>query len=267
MKPHSLFALLLIAVSVLAISLTGASSASRTESGLTVSSSIDGSKLDDNMTLSGQVTWTASSGGTPDRIEFLIDGSSKWTDPTAPYQFGGDPAGRFDTTSLPDGQHKLTVKAYRDAGNNHATSHVGDGDDRQRQEPVARRPSAATAAVVLRRHLEHRQRRHAHRLADVDRHAERNDRQLGRLPDRRHREVDREHHLPTCSTETAAQARHDDAEQRRAHARSPGPRRRRSDGHHQQRGHGRQRRDATATVRPPSSSPRASPTAPRSPAP
>ena len=121
MKPHSLFALLLIAVSVLAISLTGASSASRTDR-LTVSSSIDGSKLDDHMTLSGQVTWTASSGGTPNRIEFLIDGSSKWTDPAAPYQFGGDPAGRFDTTSLPDGQHKLTVKAYRDSGNNHATS-------------------------------------------------------------------------------------------------------------------------------------------------
>jgi hypothetical protein len=120
-KPHSLFALLLIAVSVLAISLTGASSASRTDR-LTVSSTIDGSKLDDHMTLSGQVTWTASSGGTPNRIEFLIDGSSKWTDTSAPYQFGGDPAGRFDTTSLPDGQHKLTVKAHRDAGNNHATS-------------------------------------------------------------------------------------------------------------------------------------------------
>ena len=122
MKPHSVFALLLIAVSVLAISLTGASSASRTDSGFAVSSSIDGSKLDDQMTLSGQVTWTASSGGTPNRIEFLIDGTSKWTDPAAPYQFGGDPTGKFDTTSLLDGQHKLTVKAYRDAGNNHATS-------------------------------------------------------------------------------------------------------------------------------------------------
>jgi large repetitive protein len=121
-KPHSLFPLLLIAVSVLAISLTGASFASRTESGLTVSSSIDGSKLDSDMTLSGQVTWTASSSGTPNRIEFLIDGTSKWTDPAAPYQFGGDPAGKFDTTSLSNGQHKLTVKAYRDAGNNHATS-------------------------------------------------------------------------------------------------------------------------------------------------
>jgi hypothetical protein len=121
-KPHSLFALLLIAVSVLAISLTGASSASRTDKRLTVSSSIDGSKLDDHMTLSGQVTWTASSGVTPNRIEFLIDGSSKWTDPAAPYQFGGDPGGRFDTTSVPDGQHKLTVKAYRDSGNDHATS-------------------------------------------------------------------------------------------------------------------------------------------------
>ena len=74
------------------------------------------------MTLSGQVTWTASSGGTPNRIEFMIDGSTKWTDNSAPYQFGGDPAGQFDTTSLSNGQHSLTVKAYRDSGTNHSTS-------------------------------------------------------------------------------------------------------------------------------------------------
>ena len=108
MKPHSLFALLLIAVSVLAVSLTGASSASRTDNGL--SSSIDGSALDDHMTLSGQVTWTASSSRTPDKVVFLVDGKSKWTEQDAPYQFGGDPAGRFDTTSLSDGQHTLKVK-------------------------------------------------------------------------------------------------------------------------------------------------------------
>ena len=122
MKPHALFGLLLIALLVLAISLTGASSALRTDKGLTVSSSIDGSKLDDGMTLSGQVTWTASSNGTPNRVEFLIDGTSKWTDQAAPYQFGGDPAGRFDTTSLSDGQHKLKVIAYRDTGDGNATN-------------------------------------------------------------------------------------------------------------------------------------------------
>jgi hypothetical protein len=121
-KPHSVFALLLVAVSVLAISLTGASSASRTDNGLTVSSAINGSKLDDKMTLSGQVTWTATSSGTPNRLEFLIDGTSKWTDSAAPYQFGGDPTGKFDTTSLGNGQHTLKVKAYPDSGGTHATT-------------------------------------------------------------------------------------------------------------------------------------------------
>lgn len=89
MKPHSAFALLLVAVSVLAISLTGVSLASRTDKDLTVSSTIDGTTLDNQMTLSGQVTWKASSTGTPNRLEFLIDGTSKWTDQAAPYQFGG----------------------------------------------------------------------------------------------------------------------------------------------------------------------------------
>src|SRR6185437_15301726 len=184
-KPHSAFALLLMAVSVLAISLTGASLASRTDRDLTVSSTIDGTTLDDQMTLSGQVTWKASSTGTPNRLEFLIDGTSKWTDQAAPYQFGGDPAGKLDTTSLSNGQHTLMVRAYRDGGN----GHVREGDDPQRHELVAAATATATA-VVVRRHLECRERRHAQRLRDVERHIERNDSQLGRLPDRRHREVD-----------------------------------------------------------------------------
>ena len=138
MKPHSVFALLLIAVSVLAVSLTGASSASRTDSDLTVSSSIDGTKLDDHMTLSGQVTWTASSSGTPNRIEFLIDGTSKWTDPAAPYQFGGDPAGKLDTTSLPT-DTQVDGEGIPRRRKRPCDDPVGEGDDPQRQEPRRRR--------------------------------------------------------------------------------------------------------------------------------
>src|SRR4029078_7686377 len=99
-KPHSAFALLLMAVSVLAISLTGASLASRRCRDVTVSSAMDGTTLDDQMTLSGEVTWKASSTGTPNRLEFLIDGTSKWTDQAAPYPLCGAPARHVDTQSL-----------------------------------------------------------------------------------------------------------------------------------------------------------------------
>ena len=140
MKPHALVALLLIALWIPATLLTGVSSALRTDKGLTVSSSIDGAKLNDDMTLSGQVTWTASSGGTPNRVEFQIDGTSMWTDPAAPYQFGGDPAGKFDTTSLSDGKHTLKVIAYRDASNDHTTAVSGKVTIRNGKSPAAPPP-------------------------------------------------------------------------------------------------------------------------------
>ena len=102
----------MVAVAALAISITGASSASRP----VVSSSIDGSPLVDGMVLSGQVTWTASTDGAVNRVEFLVDGTSEWTDQSAPYQFGGDPGGKLDTSSLSEGTHTLKVKAYVGSG-------------------------------------------------------------------------------------------------------------------------------------------------------
>ena len=50
------------------------------------------------------------------KVDFVIDGTSKSTDQVAPYQFGGDPAGRLDTTSLTNGQHRLAVTAYGTGG-------------------------------------------------------------------------------------------------------------------------------------------------------
>jgi len=75
------------------------------------------SSIANGATLSGSLKWTATTSVTTvSRVEFLIDGTSKWTDQAAPYQFGGDPGGRFDTTSLKNGQHTLAVRAYGTSG-------------------------------------------------------------------------------------------------------------------------------------------------------
>jgi cell wall-associated NlpC family hydrolase len=67
-------------------------------------------------TVSGAVDWEATtSGPTPSRVDFWIDGTLSWTEHSAPYVFGGD-GGSWDTTTLPDGTHVLTVKAYSDDG-------------------------------------------------------------------------------------------------------------------------------------------------------
>ena len=62
--------------------------------------------------------WTAStSGDTVSKVEFLVDGEKDWTDLDAPYQFGGEPTGLFDTTTLTNGQHTLAVTAYGTGAN------------------------------------------------------------------------------------------------------------------------------------------------------
>ena len=72
--------------------------------------------LSDNQTVSGYVDWeTITSGPTPSRVEFLIDGTVAWTEHSAPYVFGGD-GGTWDTTTVADGTHVLTVRAYSNDG-------------------------------------------------------------------------------------------------------------------------------------------------------
>jgi hypothetical protein len=78
----------------------------------TVSSSIaNGSAL------AGSVTWTATpNGASAAKVTFSIDGSVKWTDAAAPYQFNGDPSSVLDTTRLSSGSHALAVTAYATDG-------------------------------------------------------------------------------------------------------------------------------------------------------
>jgi Cellulase (glycosyl hydrolase family 5) len=122
--------LLLVAVSAMGVS-AGASSAARsgdgdkpgsgkTVSGKTGSGDKAGSgklavttNVANGAQLSGSVLWTASpSGGTVKKVDFLIDGTVRWTESFAPYQYGGDPGGMLNTTSLTSGGHTLAVKAY-----------------------------------------------------------------------------------------------------------------------------------------------------------
>jgi len=66
----------------------------------------------DGQPLQAPVAWEAfPSGATVDRVEFLIDGSSRWTGRSAPYRFNGD-TGTLDPASLGSGSHTLSVVAY-----------------------------------------------------------------------------------------------------------------------------------------------------------
>jgi hypothetical protein len=79
----------------------------RTPPTFTVNSSIG-----NGATLSGSVTWTATpNGAAVSAVDFQIDGTTRWTERSAPYQFNGDPAGVLDTTTLSVGSHQLSVVA------------------------------------------------------------------------------------------------------------------------------------------------------------
>jgi N-acetylmuramoyl-L-alanine amidase-like protein/Big-like domain-containing protein len=67
--------------------------------------------LTDGGVVSGQVDWQAvTSGATPARVEFWIDGRWRWTERSAPWVFDGD-GGTWDTTKEQAGKHVVTVKA------------------------------------------------------------------------------------------------------------------------------------------------------------
>jgi hypothetical protein len=66
--------------------------------------------------LKGFALWTAqTTGSTTSRVEFFIDGVSKWTDSSAPYAFGADSLG-LDTSGLKNGSHTLMVRATSSTG-------------------------------------------------------------------------------------------------------------------------------------------------------
>lgn len=79
--------------------------------GTTISQSIvDGS------TIKGKVVWVALVDPAPARVEFRVDDVTRHTETAPPYQFGGDPAGLLDTTTLTNGSHKFTATAFDGAG-------------------------------------------------------------------------------------------------------------------------------------------------------
>src|SRR3954454_15423810 len=77
------------------------------------------------VTVAGTIAWTTTvSGGTPDHIDYLIDGTLKWTERAAPYRFNGD-TGYLDTRTLSDGSHALLARAVATTGETYsATSTV-----------------------------------------------------------------------------------------------------------------------------------------------
>jgi hypothetical protein len=81
------------------------------------------SSIANGAVLTGSLPWTATPiGATVGQIDFLIDGTVKWTEHIAPYQFNGDPGGTLDTTTLSDGAHTLSVNAYAPDGRTAAVS-------------------------------------------------------------------------------------------------------------------------------------------------
>lgn len=74
------------------------------------------SGIPNGATLTGSVTWTASpSGATVGEVDFLIDGAVAWTEHASPFYFNGD-GHALDTTTLSNGSHTLSVKAYATDG-------------------------------------------------------------------------------------------------------------------------------------------------------
>ena len=84
---------------------------------LTVSSTIT-----TGATLVGPVIWQATTSQPASTVDFYIDGARMWTEQYSPYLFNGDPGGRLDTTTLPNGAHVLKVVAAATNGSSAQTT-------------------------------------------------------------------------------------------------------------------------------------------------
>jgi hypothetical protein len=71
--------------------------------------------ISDGSTIAGAVQWTAAPpAGTVTKVDFSVDGTTKFTDSSAPFVFNGD-GNALDTTTLADGSHTFRVLAtYQD---------------------------------------------------------------------------------------------------------------------------------------------------------
>jgi hypothetical protein len=87
-----------------------------------------------------------TTGPTPNRVEFWVDGKLRWTEQQAPYVFNGD-GSTWDTTKESDGAHELVTKAYAGGARLQATITVTVRNAAPASQPP---PSpAATAVSVL----------------------------------------------------------------------------------------------------------------------
>ncbi len=79
--------------------------------------SIATAKPSDGQTVSGSVAWEVTVlAGAPSKVEFAVDGSTKWSDSSAPY------GGTLDTTGLGNGNHTLSATAIGSRGAKATTS-------------------------------------------------------------------------------------------------------------------------------------------------
>lgn len=70
------------------------------------------SNLTAGQVIKGSIPWNAVvSGGVPSEVRFYVDGALKTTEKIAPYDFGGTPDGKLDTTVLLEGAHTLRIEA------------------------------------------------------------------------------------------------------------------------------------------------------------
>ena len=67
-------------------------------------------------TVSGSIIWDVQPSIAFDHVDFLVDGTVKWTERTCRCEFNGDPNGRLDTTTLSNGSHVLKASAYDASG-------------------------------------------------------------------------------------------------------------------------------------------------------
>ena len=74
-------------------------------------------------TVSGSIVWSVQPTVAFDHVDFIIDGGPVgWTETSCPCHYNGDPNGRLDTTTLSNGTHTLTAKAYNSSGTEVAES-------------------------------------------------------------------------------------------------------------------------------------------------
>ena len=149
MKPHLHVRALLVVVLALAGTIAGSVSASGSGTQFTVSSSIGSTAMKGGMTLSGSVKWIATPSTTTaiTKVDFLIDGTLKWTERFSPYQYNGD-GNQLDTTALSDGSHTLKVQAYRSDGKVASTSATVSVSNKKPPPPPPPPPTFTTTSSV-----------------------------------------------------------------------------------------------------------------------